>query len=131
MIKAESTKSEELAKTSRVAKVSHKNEYWCHTCQFRFIASLKPGVDEIYCPKCGDDFCEIFTSHSKPNQFEPYQKPPKTHPRKIPKLTSQIVLMALAQLEYDSYAEKVREVKEPDLDGMRHVVEIAVGKEIE
>ena len=98
---------------------SSNKKYWCHTCQGEFLSHQQPGVDDVVCPKCSNDFCEIYMRKNRPDKFEPYQKPPKSNPRRIPKLTSQIVMMALAQLTEDSYIQKVREIRPEDVGHLR------------
>ena len=43
--------------------------FWCHSCRYQFNANLTPGVDDINCPKCKNDFCEVYTSLTKPHTY--------------------------------------------------------------
>lgn len=78
-------------------KLFEAKEFWCHSCQQRFLSHLKAGIDDINCPRCSSDFCEIFTAKNKPNNFSPYQKTIRPKQRRFPRYTAQAVLVALAQ----------------------------------
>ena len=101
--------------------------FWCHSCRYQFNANLTPGVDDINCPKCKNDFCEVYTSLTKPHTYQPYQKSlkPKKHSKYNMKkgLTSQIVRQALQQLASDSQAVKIREVTPSMIDSLKITLE--------
>lgn len=105
---------------------STSSQFWCHHCQQQFLSYLRPGIDEVTCPKCEGDFCEMFTSHSQPNHFEPYQKPLRPRVRQLPRITSHAVQLALAQYAEDLSAQRVREINEEDVSRFKVRVDRAV-----
>lgn len=84
--------------------------FWCHTCQYRFPSDLEAGVDEICCPRCNNDFCERCSGTWKPQEFSPYQKPPKQKTRTLPRVNAATIRLALFQLTAQEDLEPTRHV---------------------
>lgn len=41
-----------------------KKVYWCHSCRAEFTSQARPGKEDIECPCCHHNFCELMQTSS-------------------------------------------------------------------